>query len=156
MIFCIYWDYRGFCHLFFLMWYITTIDLCILNHPGDPGMTPIWSGAWYFLCVIGLSLLIFYWDILHLYSSKILAYNTLAHMVKNLPAMWETQVWSLGWEDPLEKGMATHYSCLENFMDRRAWWATYSPWSHKEWDRTEPLTLSLSFLFSKYLILLQK
>ena len=30
----------------------------------------------------------------------------------NLPAIWETQVWSLGWEDPLEKGMATHSSIL--------------------------------------------
>ena len=29
----------------------------------------------------------------------------------NLPAMWETGVQSLGWEDPLEKGMATH-SCI--------------------------------------------
>ena len=33
-------------------------------------------------------------------------------MVKNLPAMWETQIRSLGWEDPLEKGMATHFSIL--------------------------------------------
>ena len=33
-------------------------------------------------------------------------------MVKNLPAMQETQVQSLGWEDPLEKGMATHSSLL--------------------------------------------
>ena len=33
-------------------------------------------------------------------------------MVKNLPAMQETQVWSQGWEDPLEKGMATHGSIL--------------------------------------------
>ena len=31
---------------------------------------------------------------------------------KNLPAMWETWVWSLGWEDPLEKGKATHASIL--------------------------------------------
>ena len=31
-------------------------------------------------------------------------------MVKNLPAMWETWVQSLGWDDPLEKGMATHSS----------------------------------------------
>ena len=36
----------------------------------------------------------------------------MAQMVKNLPAMWETQVRSLGWEDPLEKGMATHSSIL--------------------------------------------
>ena len=33
-------------------------------------------------------------------------------MVKNLPAMQETWVQSLGWEDPLEKGMATHSSIL--------------------------------------------
>ena len=33
-------------------------------------------------------------------------------MVKCLPAMWETQVLSLGWEDPLEKEMATHSSTL--------------------------------------------
>ena len=33
-------------------------------------------------------------------------------IVKNLPAMWETWVRSLGWEDPLEKGMATHSSVL--------------------------------------------
>ena len=33
-------------------------------------------------------------------------------MVKHLPTMWETQVRSLGWEDPLEKEMATHSSTL--------------------------------------------
>ena len=33
-------------------------------------------------------------------------------LVKNLPAMWETRVRSLGWEDPLEEGMATHSSIL--------------------------------------------
>ena len=35
-----------------------------------------------------------------------------AQLVKNLPAMWETWVGSLGWEDPLEKGKATHSSIL--------------------------------------------
>ena len=34
-------------------------------------------------------------------------------MVKHLPTMWETQVQSLGWDDPLEKEMATHSSTLE-------------------------------------------
>ena len=51
----------------------------------------------------------------------------MAQTVKNLPAIWEIQVGSLGWEDTREKGIATHsiqYSCLENFMDRRAWQAT--------------------------------
>ena len=36
--------------------------------------------------------------------------SLVAQVVKNLPAMWETQVWSLGQEDPLEKGTATHSS----------------------------------------------
>ena len=36
----------------------------------------------------------------------------MAQLVKNPPAMWETWVRSLGWEDPLEKGMATHSSIL--------------------------------------------
>ena len=38
--------------------------------------------------------------------------SLVAQLVKNLPAMEETQVPSLGWEDPLEKGMATHSSIL--------------------------------------------
>ena len=33
-------------------------------------------------------------------------------MIKTVPAMWETQVQSLGWEDPLENGMATHSNIL--------------------------------------------
>ena len=41
-------------------------------------------------------------------------------MVKNPPAMQETWVQYVGWEDPLEKGMA-NYSCLENSMYRGAW-----------------------------------
>ena len=41
---------------------------------------------------------------------------------KNLPSMQETWVRSLGWEDPMEKEMATH-SCLENPLDRGAWQA---------------------------------
>ena len=38
--------------------------------------------------------------------------SLVTQMVKNLLAMWETQVQSLGWEDPLEKGMTTHSSIL--------------------------------------------
>ena len=38
--------------------------------------------------------------------------SLMAQMVKNPPATWETQFWSLSWEDPLEKGMATHSSIL--------------------------------------------
>ena len=44
---------------------------------------------------------------------------------KELPAVRETWVQSLGWEDPLEEGMATHSSILawRIPMDRGAWWA---------------------------------
>ena len=38
--------------------------------------------------------------------------SLITQMVKNLPAMWETWVQSLGWEDPLKEGMATHSSIL--------------------------------------------
>ena len=38
--------------------------------------------------------------------------SLVAHLVKNLPAMQETWIQSLGWEDPLEKGKATHSSIL--------------------------------------------
>ena len=47
-------------------------------------------------------------------------------MVKNQPSVWDTWVQSLGWEDPLEEGMATHSSVLawRIPMDRGARWAT--------------------------------
>ena len=49
-----------------------------------------------------------------------------AQVVKNLPAMQETWVQSLGQEDPLEEGNGNplQYSCLENSTDRGAWGAT--------------------------------
>ena len=52
--------------------------------------------------------------------------SLVAQIVKNMPAMQETLVQSLGQEDPLEKGMATHSSILawRSLMDRGAWWAT--------------------------------
>ena len=64
----------------------------------------------------------------------------MAQRLKCLPAMRETWVRSLGWEDPLEKEMATHSSIL-------AWRIPWmeepgeldSPWGRKELDRTERL-----------------
>ena len=69
--------------------------------------------------------------------------SLVAQTVKNLPVMQKTWIWSLGWKDPLEKGMATHSNIL-------AWkfpWteeSVYSPWGSKKLDMTEWLTLSLS------------
>ena len=50
----------------------------------------------------------------------------MTQMVKNLLAVQDTWVSFLGWEDPLDKGNGypPQYSCLENSMDRGAWWAT--------------------------------
>ena len=56
----------------------------------------------------------------------VLSASLAAQMVKNVPAMQQMRVQSLGQEDLLEKQMATHplqYSCLENSMDRGDWWA---------------------------------
>ena len=80
-----------------------------------------------------------------LYSARIAEFlgSLLAQKVKNLSAMLKTRVLSLGWEDPLEKEMATHSSIL-------AW---RIPWTeepgglqtmdHKELDTTEQITVSL-------------
>ena len=64
----------------------------------------------------------------------------MAQRLKCLPSMWETQVQSPGWEDPLEKEMATHSSTL-------AWRIPWTeepgglhPWGHRESDTTEQLT----------------
>ena len=58
-------------------------------------------------------------------SSRKTSTFAVAQTVKHLPAGRETQVRSLGLEDPLEKEMAIqlYYSCLEDSMDRGAWWA---------------------------------
>ena len=58
-------------------------------------------------------------------------------MVMNQPAMQETQVQPLGWEDVLKKGMATHFSILAWRIPRTEEPGSYSPWSRKELDMTE-------------------
>ena len=63
-----------------------------LGRPGDPGSLPAGEGIGYPLQYSWASLV--------------------AQMVKNLPTMRETWVLSLGWEDPLEKGKATHSGIL--------------------------------------------
>ena len=59
-------------------------------------------------------------------------------MVKNLPSMQETPLQTLGWEDPLEKGMAIHSSILAWRIPqtRKAWQATVHG-GHKESDTTK-------------------
>ena len=63
----------------------------------------------------------------------------MAQVVKNLPAMWETQVQSLGWDDPLEEGMATRSSILVWRIptDRGAWWATVHGFTKSQTQLTD-------------------
>ena len=63
--------------------------------------------------------------------------SLVAQIIKNLPATQEVQVQSLGWEDPLEKKMATHSNIL---TWRIPWTARLHPWGHKELDTTKRLT----------------
>ena len=58
-------------------------------------------------------------------------------MVKNLPAMRETWIQSLGQKDPLEKEMAPAPVFLPGEFHRQRSLAGYSPWGHKESDTTE-------------------
>ena len=60
----------------------------------------------------------------------------MGQLVKNPPAMRETQVGSLGWEDPLEKGKAT-----TPVFSPGEYQGLYSPWGYKELDSTEWLSL---------------
>ena len=61
----------------------------------------------------------------------------MVHTVKNLPAMQEIQFQSLGWEDPLEKEMATHSIFLPGEFHEQRSLADYSPWGRKESDMTD-------------------
>ena len=73
----------------------------------------------------------------HLYDCA----SFVAQLVKNPPAMWETWVQSLGWEDPRGKGKAIHSSIL-------AWKIPWmSPWGRKEWETTEQLYFMTAFNF---------
>ena len=61
--------------------------------------------------------------------------------VKNLIPVQETQVWSLGWEDPLEKGMVTTLVFLPGEFHEQGSLAGYRPWGCKKSDMNERLSL---------------
>ena len=94
------------------------------------------------ICLAGISDLVFLWDknvksfvykyiqmLNLLYINNVVCQlwaSLMAQTRKNPPGMWETWVWSLGWEDLLEEGIASHSSILvcRIPMDRGAWWVT--------------------------------
>ena len=66
--------------------------------------------------------------------------KVILHAVKNLPAMQGTQVWFLGQEDPLGKGMTTQSRVLAWRTHGQRSLVGYIPWSHKKLDKTEQLS----------------
>ena len=77
------------------------------------------------------------WTRLKWFSSSSRAF-LVAHLVKNLPVMQKTPVWSLDQEDPLEKGYSTPVFLPGKFHGQSL--AGYSPWGPKELDKTEWLS----------------
>ena len=96
-----------------------------------------------FLFADSLNVLLFDWiyhDQLFMINYESWLISLVAQTVKNLPAMQETWVQSLGQEDALEKGMAIHSSIL---AWRIPWIEEPGLWGGEEWDMTESDTLSL-------------
>ena len=79
--------------------------------------------------------------------------SLVAQLVKNLPAIWETCIRSLGWEDPLEKGKATRSSILALRIPRTVFHGV--PWGCKESETLSDfhfvfVALAISFLWSSF------
>ena len=109
------------------------------------------------------------------FLSYFLGASLVAQLIKNLPAVQETWVRSLGWEDPPKKGKATHsrlasITCsrvaarnggrepvLVNPMDRGAWWAIvhgdYGPWGCKESEAPWTDIFTFAFQASPHLMI---
>ena len=110
---------------------------------GDPGIVV------FFILVLMMSMFA-WWSFIDLftiiiyfvhYSVSSLVDVPSGSVVKNLPAMQETWVWSLGQEDPLEKEMATHSIFLPGESQGQRSLVGYSPWGHEESDPTERLSM---------------
>ena len=101
----------------------------LVKNPEDPGSIPRWGRS----AGEGIGYLLqYFWAFL------------MTQLVKNLPAMQETWIQSLGWEDPMEKGM----------LPTPVFWpgefhGLYSPWGRKESHTTEQLSLSMSSMYWK-------
>ena len=77
----------------------------------SPELLAGFQGLVFCLLFTSAHLVSFYWTEMRSFCGLIWA-SLVAQLVKNLPAKRETWVRSLGWEDPLEEGMATHSSIL--------------------------------------------
>ena len=78
--------------------------------------------------------------------------SLVSQTVKNPPAIPETRVQSLGWEDPLEEGMVTHSSNLAWRIPGQRRLVGYSPWGRKESDMTKQLSTHIHIYKYSWLI----
>ena len=82
-------------------------------------------------------------------SDSVIWASLVAQLVKNPPAIWETRVQSVGWEDPLKKilwRLSTPVFWPQEFLGQRSLEGN-SPWGHKESDETEQSTHTQHALF---------
>ena len=101
-------------------WYLRATSLC-------GSVFSFWH--WWYWCFLERHLYIKWWCS-PLVNIEMYPYwaSLVAQLVKNIPAIQETLVWFLGWEDPMGEGMATlQYSWLENPHGQRRL-VGYSPW----------------------------
>ena len=103
-------------------------------------------------CVYILTIILHCLSISSFESSSASILSSLVGQTVSLPTMWDTQVWSLGREDPLEKEMATHSTILawkipwtEDPGDPRSW-----IWGRKESDTTERLHFHFLLPFRQF------
>ena len=90
------------------------LELIDLNSLQSKGLSRVFSTPQFKSINFGAQLSLWSSPHIHPHISHLRSHITslVAQLVKNLPAMRDTWVWSLGWEDPLEKGLATHSSIV--------------------------------------------
>ena len=140
-----------------LLWYFDSLDMCILKGPCLMLLAYVSSFLpWDFPDMAAWASCKSFWQ----HHTRSMGHemwwinyfsfcppgSLVAQMVKNPPAMRDIWVQSLSWEDPLEKGMATHSSILAwEFYGQRSQ-VGYSPWGHRVWH---DLATNIFFFISK-------
>ena len=127
----------------YFIWLFLLFTLCAFSAPGACSWTQYTVLPCVFTLLLPMSVSdfpCFWWS----WEASLVSQT-----VKRLPAIWETWVWSLGWEDPLEKEMATHSSTLAwkiTWMEEPG--GLYSPWVSKSQTWLSDFSLSLTVLSS--------
>ena len=107
-------EFRFVIYIPFYLWFLFHLK-CIFHVQEEKAMFSLWIlniCLQYMKVILQILLCIISIPQVGYMGKKCIRASLMAQMVKNLPAMWETWVWPLGWEDPQEEGMAIHSSIL--------------------------------------------